>query len=282
MAKVSSRVRRRIDGVIVELILLLAMIIALIPIVYLLWSSFKYAKDIINPGSIVAPTLYNYNNLFSGTSEFPTMFFNSLGVVTFTTLFCLVIGSLAAYSLSKFNWPGSFTVIVLGMALFVQLVPNVALVPAFYTILNNFNLYNSVTGLILVNTVFNLPFAIFLLKAYFDNVPDDLKEAALVDGCKQAGVFWRIMLPLAAPGIGAVAILVGILAWNEFLMALTLTSTSQAQTITVGIGSFIQEHNIRYGSMTAAAAVATIPILMLAMFAQRYIEAGLTGGAIKG
>jgi multiple sugar transport system permease protein len=251
------------------------------PIGWLFWSSLKYHRDIINLDNPTTFTLNNYMTIFSGSSRFPTLFLNSLGVVFFTTVLCVLIGSLAAYSLSKFRWPRTFTATILGASLFIQLVPPIALVPAYYVILNTFYLYNSVTGLILVNTVFNLPFAIFLLKVYFDSIPDDLKEAALVDGCKDAGVFWRVMLPLAAPGIGAVTILVGILAWNEFLMALSLTSTPDAQTITVGIGTYVQQYSVRYGEMTAAAAVATIPIVILAALAHRYIVTGLTGGAVK-
>jgi ABC-type glycerol-3-phosphate transport system permease component len=264
-----------------ELGLLIAIILTLMPIGWLFWSSLKYHRDIINLDNPTTFTLNNYMTIFSGSSRFPTLFLNSLGVVFFTTLLCVLIGSLAAYSLSKFRWPRTFTATILGASLFIQLVPPIALVPAYYVILNTFYLYNSVTGLILVNTVFNLPFAIFLLKVYFDSIPDDLKEAALVDGCKDAGVFWRVMLPLAAPGIGAVTILVGILAWNEFLMALSLTSTPDAQTITVGIGTYVQQYSVRYGEMTAAAAVATIPIVILAALAHRYIVTGLTGGAVK-
>ena len=264
-----------------ELGLLIAIILTLMPIGWLFWSSLKYHRDIINLDNPTTFTLNNYMTIFSGSSRFPTLFLNSLGVVFFTTVLCVVIGSLAAYSLSKFRWPRTFTATILGASLFIQLVPPIALVPAYYVILNTFYLYNSVTGLILVNTVFNLPFAIFLLKVYFDSIPDDLKEAALVDGCKDAGVFWRVMLPLAAPGIGAVTILVGILAWNEFLMALSLTSTPDAQTITVGIGTYVQQYSVRYGEMTAAAAVATIPIVILAALAHRYIVTGLTGGAVK-
>ena len=267
--------------VLTELGLLVAVILTLMPIGWLFWSSLKYHRDIINLDNPTAFTLNNYMTIFSGSSRFPTLFLNSLGVVFFTTVLCVLIGSLAAYSLSKFRWPRTFTATILGASLFIQLVPPIALVPAYYVILNTFYLYNSVTGLILVNTVFNLPFAIFLLKVYFDSIPDDLKEAALVDGCKDAGVFWRVMLPLAAPGIGAVTILVGILAWNEFLMALSLTSTPDAQTITVGIGTYVQQYSVRYGEMTAAAAVATIPIVILAALAHRYIVTGLTGGAVK-
>jgi ABC-type glycerol-3-phosphate transport system permease component len=278
---VSTSLKGKGRIVLTELGLLIAVILTLMPIGWLFWSSLKYHRDIINLDNPTAFTLNNYMTIFSGSSRFPTLFLNSLGVVFFTTVLCVLIGSLAAYSLSKFRWPRTFTATILGASLFIQLVPPIALVPAYYVILNTFYLYNSVTGLILVNTVFNLPFAIFLLKVYFDSIPDDLKEAALVDGCKDAGVFWRVMLPLAAPGIGAVTILVGILAWNEFLMALSLTSTPDAQTITVGIGTYVQQYSVRYGEMTAAAAVATIPIVILAALAHRYIVTGLTGGAVK-
>jgi ABC-type glycerol-3-phosphate transport system permease component len=278
---VSTSLKGKGRIVFTELGLLIAIILTLMPIGWLFWSSLKYHRDIINLDNPTTFTLNNYMTIFSGSSRFPTLFLNSLGVVFFTTVLCVLIGSLAAYSLSKFRWPRTFTATILGASLFIQLVPPIALVPAYYVILNTFYLYNSVTGLILVNTVFNLPFAIFLLKVYFDSIPDDLKEAALVDGCKDAGVFWRVMLPLAAPGIGAVTILVGILAWNEFLMALSLTSTPDAQTITVGIGTYVQQYSVRYGEMTAAAAVATIPIVILAALAHRYIVTGLTGGAVK-
>jgi ABC-type glycerol-3-phosphate transport system permease component len=262
-----------------EIILLVALIFALFPVGWLLWNSFKYHRDIVSVTNPLTFTLSNYMELFS--TEFPKLFLNSLGLVFFSTVLCLLIASLAAYGLSKFPWPRSFTAIILGVAFFVQLMPPITLVPAFYAIANSLRLYNSVTILILVNTVFHLPFAIFLLKAYFDRVPTDLKEAALVDGCTELRAFWRIMLPLAAPGIGAVTILVSILSWNEFLMALTLTSTPDAQTMTVGIASFIQDFYIRYGLMCAAAGVATIPIIILATVAHRYIVAGLTGGALK-
>lgn len=279
----TTNLNRKASAFLVEFGLFIAIVLTLAPIGWLFWNSVKYSRDIINLDNTATPTLFNYRELlFSGTSEFPSLFFNSLGVVFFTTILCLLVGSLAAYSLSKFQWPQSFTFVVLGVTLFIQLVPNVTLVPAFYTILNAFVLYDSVTGLVLVNTVFTLPFAVFLLKVYFDNIPNELKEAALVDGASETTVFWRVMLPLTAPGIGAVAILVAILSWNEFLMALSLTSTPNAQTITVGIGSYIQEYNIRYGDMAAAATIATLPIIALAIVAQRYIVTGLTGGAIKG
>lgn len=265
-----------------DFLLTAAILATLIPTALLFYNAFRYSRDIINPGRLTAPTLYNFRSLFEGFSDFPSLMLNSILIVVFATLLSIVVGLLSAYSLSKFPWPKAFITVVLGLAFFVQLVPPVALVPSLYIILNNVGLYDTRLGLVLVNTVFNLPFAIFLLKVYFDGVPSELKEAALVDGAGEAAAFWQVMIPLAAPGIAAVAILVGILTWNEFLMALSLTSTPDAQTITVGIATFIQPYQIRYGEMTAASAIASVPIILLAVLAHRYIVAGLTGGALKG
>ena len=116
---------------------------------------------------------------------------------------------------------------------------------------------------------------------YFDAIPNDLRDAALVDGCTGAMAFWRVMLPLAAPGVAAVTILVAVLTWNDFLMALSLTLTPNAQTVTVGIANFMQNFSVQFGELTAASAVATVPLVILAALAHRYIVAGLTGGALK-
>jgi ABC-type glycerol-3-phosphate transport system permease component len=265
-----------------DLVLLIALLATVAPIGLLFYNAFRYSRDIINPGRFAAPTLYNIQQLFSGSSNFPRLFTNSLIVVVFTVVLCISVGLLAAYSLSKFEWSNLVVGALLASILLIQLVPPVALAPSFYVILNNIGLYDSRIGLILVNTVFNLPFAVFLSKAYFDGVSDELRQAALVDGSTELGAFFRVMLPLAAPGVAAVAILVAILTWNEFLMALSLTSTPNAQTITVGIATYIQPYQILYGEMTAASAIASIPIILLAIVAHRYIVAGLTTGAIKG
>jgi multiple sugar transport system permease protein len=278
---VGRSLKRRAATVSTEVGLFLAVVLTLIPIVWLVWNSLKHVKDITSLEGPPEPTLSNYRSLLSGGSEFPTLLLNSVGVVFFTTLLCLAIGALAAYSLSKFRWPKLFVAFVLGSALAIQLVPPVALVPAYYQILSRLSLYDSITGLVIVNTLFNLPFVVFLLKVYFDGIPDDLRDAALVDGCRDLGAFLRVMVPLAAPGIAAVTILVSVLAWNEFLMALSLTLSPRAQTTTVGIAGFIQEASVEYGQMSAAAAMATVPVLVLAAVAHRYIVVGLTGGAIK-
>jgi multiple sugar transport system permease protein len=277
-----TALRRGRTNLWIELVLATAIIATVFPTAWIFWNSFKFSREIVNPIHPLSFTLFNYGDLFAGTSEFGHLFVNSLVLVVCTTLLCLGIGSLAAYSLSKYRWPRAFTLIVLAFVVFIQLIPPVALVPSYYVILNNLHLYNTIAGLVVVNAVFDLPFALLLLKVYFDTLPNELRDSALVDGCSAAGAFRRIMLPLAAPGFGAATILVAILTWNEFLMALSLTSTPDAQTITVGIASFIQQYSVRYGDMSAAAALATIPIIILAIFAHRYIVSGLTRGAVKG
>lgn len=275
-----NRTRRTSYGP--DLVLFIALCATVAPIALLFYNAFRYSRNIINPGTFAAPTLYNFRELFSGSSDFPMLFANSLIVVISTVVVCITVGLLAAYSLSKFQWSKLLVGSLLAAILLIQLVPPVALAPSFYVILNNIGLYDSRIGLILVNTIFNLPFAIFLMKAYFDGVSDELREAALVDGSTELGTFLKVMLPLAAPGVAAVAILVAILTWNEFLMALSLTSTPNAQTITVGIATFIQPYQILYGEMTAASSIASMPIILLAVVAHRYIVAGLTTGAVKG
>lgn len=259
----------------------MAVVLTLIPIGWLIWSSVKLDKDIANLDGVASPTLANYRGLLSAGSTFPTLILNSLAVVIFTTILCVAVGALGAYSLSRFRWPRVLTVAVLGAALLVQLAPQAALVPAYYGLLSGLGLLDTIAGLVLVNTVFNLPFAVFLLKVYFDGIPNDLRDAALVDGCTGAMAFWRVMLPLAAPGVAAVTILVAVLTWNDFLMALSLTLTPNAQTVTVGIANFMQNFSVQFGELTAASAIATVPLVILAALAHRYIVTGLTGGALK-
>lgn len=271
----------RIGAVANEVGLGAAMFITLVPIAWLYLSSLQKDIDIINPGRIPSPTLTNYRQMLSADSDFMQLLSNSTKVVLFTTLLCVSIALFAAYSLSKFRWPRAVTLVIFALVAFIQLVPPIALVPSYYVVLNNLGLFNSLTGLVLVNTTLNMPFAVLLLKVYFDNVPDELREAALVDGCGNLLAFRKVLVPLAAPGIAAVAILVGILTWNEFLMALSLTITPDAQTVTVGIGASLQQFSVNYGIMTGSAAVASIPLIVIALVAQRFIVSGLTAGAVK-
>lgn len=265
-----------------ELAVFIAIIITLLPLGWMVLNSFQYVRDIIQPGISTELTPYNYEQIFSPGSTFLKQFGNSLIIVSASTLLCVVVGALAAYSLSKLRWPNAVTALLLATALFIQLVPPMTLVPALFVTLVQFGLIDTLAGLIVMHTVFHLPFAVLLLKVYFDSVPDQLREAALVDGASEFKAFRRIMLPVITPGIAAVTILTAILSWNEFLLGLTLTRGPDAAPLTVAIATFIQAYNIRFGDMTAAGTVAAVPIIVLSIVAYRYIVTGLTSGSVKG
>jgi multiple sugar transport system permease protein len=148
--------------------------------------------------------------------------------------------------------------------------------------MNALGLLGTVAGLTLLNTLFNLPFAVLLMKSYFDQISGDLREAALVDGASEAQAFMRVMVPLVRPGLAAVGIYTAIMAWNEFLMALTMTSGGTSSPLTVGIASLVQPFEVTWGQMAAAGVLVSIPILILAVIANRQIVSGLTAGAVKG
>lgn len=269
--------------IILSIILTIACAISLAPIVWLIYNSVKFDRGIIDPGDFSSFTFQNYVHLLTDpSSDFGRLVLNSVILVVGTTLVCMIIASLSAFSLSKYHWPRWVTAGLLGGALFIQFLPPIALVPSYYAILNRFYMYDSLVGLILINTVLQLPFALLLMKVYFDAVPNEMRDAAFVDGASHFRVFWHIFLPITRSGMAAASIFVAILTWNEFLMALSLSASPQAQTVTVGIAGFVQQYSIRYGDMAAAASVATIPLIVLVAVAHRHIVTGLTSGAIKG
>lgn len=265
-----------------EVVLGVATLIAVLPIVWLLVLSVQPQVNVVTPGWHFGFTLRNFEAVFAAGQPYLAQVGNSIAIVAGTVVLCVVAGSLAGYSLSRLGWSRRTTGVLLGLATLVAIIPPIALVPGLYVTLNSLGLLGSLAGLIVLNTVFNLPFASVLMKVYFDRVPGELREAALVDGASEARTFLRIMLPLARPGVAAVAIFVGIMAWNEFLFGLTMTSGGTTSPITVGIAGLVQPYAIEFGAMAALGTVVALPILALALLANRRIVAAITGGAVKG
>ncbi|PSL05264.1 multiple sugar transport system permease protein [Haloactinopolyspora alba] len=264
-------------------IVIFAVIVSTAPVVWLWYNSLRPPIDLISePFGSPRWTLDNYTSVIQGHTPLGRQLLNSVQVVAGSVLLCLSVGSLAAYSLSKYPWTLRFKTILLVLILFIQIVPPVVLVPPFYTWLGRLEMVNTILGLILINAAIQVPFATLLLKIYFDAVPSSLREAARVDGAREFTIFWRIMLPLTKPGMATACLFVGILVWNEFLFAVSLTSGPSAQTATVGIAGYLQEHNIRFGEMAAAATVVSLPAVLLVIFAQKYVVAGITRGAVRG
>lgn len=274
-----TETRRR--SILVEVLLILGVLIVILPIAWTTLLAFLPNRAIVSSKWEFPFWIGNYTQVFEGGTFF-IQILNSVGIVIGTVILCLAIGSISGYALAKLNPPRWLTIPALVLAAVIPLIPPATLVPGLYVLLNGFGLLGTVWGLILVNTVFNLPFATLLMSSYFGGIPDELREAALMDGAKESRVFFTVFLPLVRPGLAATGVFVGIMAWNEFLMGLTMTSGGATAPVTVGIAGFLQQYSVTWGQLAAAGTVAAIPMVVLAVFANRHIVAGLTSGSVKG
>jgi trehalose/maltose transport system permease protein len=229
------------------------------------------------------PTLSNYREVLS-SGNFQRALLNSTIVAGSVTLISLVLGSIASYALGRFRFRGrAFAMyLMLSMTIF----PQIAILGALYTLINKLGLFNSLSALIFSDLVLTLPFTVWVLTSFMAALPKDLEEAAYVDGASPLQVFYKVLLPLIAPGLVTTGLLAFITAWNEYLYALSFTQTPEKQTITVAITSFTSGKGNTFeqpwGQIMAATVVVTVPLIVLTLLLQRRILAGLTAGAVKG
>jgi len=282
MPKTSSRSGLGIIGTIAELILIAAIAATIVPILWMVALSFQPLKNIIASDINFGFSLSNYTDLLAPGNPLLAQLGNSLMIVLGTVLLCLIFGSLAGYALSQLVIPRAVLLPLLALTAFIPLIPPMVLVPGLYATMSSFGLIGGTLGLIILNTVFQLPFAALLMKVYFDGLPATLREAALIDGASEATAFRSVMLPLVKPGLASVGTFTGIMAWNEFLFGLTMTSGGVTAPLTVGIASLVQPFEVAWGQMAAAGTLAAVPIIIITIIANRYIVAGLTAGAVKG
>jgi ABC-type glycerol-3-phosphate transport system permease component len=264
---------------------IVVLIIALAPFYWTLITSIKAPAEINTSPPTLIPhsfTTTSYADaLASNQPAFAKDLLNSFVVATVTTIMALIFGSIAAYAISRTKFRGKG--IVLAIVLSVQLFPVIALVgPLYVFFTGTLNVYNTYVALIIPYLVLALPITVYFLTSFFNDLPPDLEEAALVDGTTRLGALWRIVLPLTAPGVFTAAILTFITVWNDFVFGLTLTTDSAAQTVTVAIPLFNGEHQINFGVVSAAAIIVCIPLVIAVLFLQRRIVSGLTAGAVKG
>jgi multiple sugar transport system permease protein len=220
----------------------------------------------------------NYAAVFAERG-FGRVVLNSLAVAMGTTAYCLVVGSAAAFALAKLSFPGRNALLM--VALGISMFPPIATVSPLYLVLRAVGLLDSLAGLVLPYATFALPLTLWILTAFFRQIPDELYRAARVDGCTPFMAFRKVLLPLAAPGLGTCAILVFIFSWNEFLYALTFLSSPEKRTIPVAISLFATDFRDPWGQIAAASVVATLPLVLLTVLFQRRIVSGLTAGAVK-
>ncbi len=263
------------------LLLVMVVIYCIGPLLWQFITSLKpdYELTKIPPVLPSSPTMNHYTSIFKG-HPFLRIILNSTIVAASTTVLSLIIGSLSAFGLAKLKI--RYKALILGFVLSVSMFPPIATVSPLYIIIRALGLRDTWWALIITYTTFSLPLSIWILTNFFREVPDEIYLAAKVDGCSPFQIFYKIMIPLSAPGIFTAAILVFIFSWNEFLFALTFTSTAASRTIPVGIALFPGLHEIPWGDIAAASVVVTIPLVILVFAFQKRIIEGLTAGAIKG
>ncbi len=261
---------------------LLVVIYALLPVLWILSLSMK-PTSMVKDGKLIPTqiTFDNYKAIFSG-SAFVRPLLNSIGIGLITTVIAVIVGGMAAYAVARLNFPGKR--LLVGVALLIAMFPQISLVTPIFNMWRSLGLFDTWPGLIIPYITFALPLAIYTLSAFFREIPWDLEKAAKMDGATPAQAFRRVIAPLAAPGIVTAAILVFIFAWNDLLLALSLTATQRAITAPVAIANFTGSSQFEEptGSIAAGAMVITIPIIVFVLIFQRRIVAGLTSGAVKG
>jgi multiple sugar transport system permease protein len=262
--------------------ILLIAVFALIPVVWIISLSFKDPST-IGDGSFL-PTKWtwsNYNSIF-GQSIFTDALRNSIGIALISTVIAVFIACFAAYAIARLDFPGKN--FVLAASLGIAMFPPISLVGPLYNLWRNIGLYDTWPGLIIPYMTFALPLSIFTLSAFFREIPWELEQAAQVDGATPFQAFFKVIAPLAAPGIFTTGILVFLFCWNDFVFASTLTSTNAAQTVPAALAAFpgASQFTQPIGTIAAAAVIVTIPVVIIVLLFQRRIVSGLTAGAVKG
>jgi len=276
---VPSTGREKATWGVINVVVILA---ALIPVVWIMSLSFKDPSTIADGNFFPSKwSTENYSGIFQ-TSEFTDALRNSIGIALITTVIAVTVACMAAYAIARLNFPGK--VLILTAALAVAMFPPISIVGPLFNIWREVGLYDTWPGLIIPYLSFSLPLAIYTLSAFFREIPWELEQAAQVDGATPFQAFRKVIVPLAAPGVFTTAILVFIACWNDFLFALSLTSTSRARTVPAAMSYFTGATTFEKptGPIAAAAIVITIPIVLFVLIFQRRIVAGLTDGAVKG
>src|SRR3954447_17374252 len=256
---------------------------ALIPVLWIISLSLKDPTTIGDQKFFPSKVTFdNYNAVFSKGLGFNHALVNSIGIAMITTLIALVFASMAAYAITRLEFPGK--TLILAGALAISMFPAISIVGGLFNVWRVVGLYDTWPGLILPYLSFSLPLSIYILSAFFREIPWDLEKAAQMDGATGAQAFRRVILPLAMPGVFTAGILVFISAWNDFLFANVLTATDRARTAPVALSYFrgASQFTDPSGAIAAGAVVVTIPILIMVLIFQRRIVSGLTAGAVKG
>jgi multiple sugar transport system permease protein len=276
-----------LEQILIHIAALIVAIVVIAPPVWLFISSISTEAELLSiPIHWIPqnPTFERYQQIFSATgmdaaAVFRQSMINSLIIATSVTIVCVVLGSLAAYSFARMGYAGQGPLI--NLMLFSYMLPPIMLVVPLYSILGNLGLTDTLQGLIIVYCALIMPFAVWIMRGFFQTIPRELEEAAMIDGATRLGALIRVVVPISLPGLVATGLLCFLMSWEEFLIALIFTSSPTAKTIPVAIAEFTGRHSIDFGMMATGGVIAAIPAVLLAIIFQRYLVSGLTSGAVK-
>ncbi len=272
--------QRRVQVTLSYAFVLVALAIFLFPIVWLILGSLKPPADILTISLPTRPTLINYRAVLD-TYPVARYLGNSLRVAAGSTLLSLTMGSLAAYGFARYQFRGSRFALFFTLAL--RMLPAIAVSIPLYLLFSRLRLVDNVFGLMLAHTaVIQIPLVIWIMYGFFQDIPFELVEAGLVDGCTRLTALYHIILPLAAPGLAVAAVFAFLFSWNDFGLSLILVSTPELLTMPVALTQMNLQYGVRWDNLSAAAVMYIVPTMIMALLLQRYITRGLTAGAVKG
>lgn len=279
----SSRFRSRylIHQVFIVGLTTLAAVIILTPVVWMINAALRPIKEVLTYPPQLDPSQLTFEYMASliHNELYRGYFANSVILALSTLVITIVLGLLAAYGFSRFSMGGG-RIMLLGIMALLML-PTVTLIVPYFRLAHLVGLYDSLFGLIIVNTAFILPISIWLLKGYMDAIPIDLEEAAMIDGCTRLQAMWKILVPLTVPGIISTGTFAFIFAWNEFLLAVVLTDTPDAQPLTIGLAAFFGQFVRDWNSIMALSTITSLPLMVIFVIFQRWVVQGMTSGAVK-
>lgn len=276
-----SATGREPGAVLRHAILIVSCLTVLFPFAWIVAAGFKTQIDLLLGKVLFTPTLANFQNvLFNGASDFIRNFGNSLIVGFVSMALVLVVATLAAYSLNRMRWPSWVLHSLLGWSVVFHMVPPITLAGAWYTMFRSVGLDNTLFGIILAHTTLNLPMALWMMGVFIRDVPNELIDAASIDGADTPGILRHVVIPIVRPGLAATGILSFIFSWNEFPVVLMLAQR-QTATVPIGIGKYAQENTVAFTEMAAASTLSMLPAFLLLLIAQKFIVRGLTSGAVK-
>lgn len=253
----------------------------LIPYIYVICCSFKPGSEVIAVPPSFFPKAFSIENFTGLLERMDALQFlwNSLSVSLISTVIALILGSLAAYAIQRSG--AKLSIILVVLVLCLKMIPTSSIVVPIYELICNLGLYDTKIALIIVYAAINMPFVKWTMLSFYEGIPTTLDEAAFVDGASSFKTFWKVILPICKPGLATAFIFTLFLAWNDFLVALLLTSTN-AKTFTVGLAGFLSAYNLDLGPMCAGAFLFSFPVMIISLAAQKYIVQGMTAGAVKG